>query len=196
MTHSSPALPAQAGGDFSLPRPKPAAAGARSAWVPLTVEGLRAILYEIRPADLAEIEAVMPRGQTPWASMPFLAESSVIGAIFTWNNWPAAALGFCEIRPGVFEGWSWGTVHYTDCAPAMAEFIRSVALPALIRADVHRIQASSLAGYAEAHRWIDWLGLKREGVLHGYGSDGSDFVTFAWVKGQHGNVPSLRGGKA
>ena len=54
--------------------------------------------------------------------------------------------------------------------------------PRYFAAGVHRIQATSLDGYDEVHRWLRALGLEREAVLPAFGRNGEDFVQFAKVK--------------
>ena len=62
----------------------------------------------------------------------------------------------------------------------ITRWLKRELFPRYEAAGVHRIQAISLDGYDEIHRWLISLGLEREaGPMRGYGKNGEAFVQFA-----------------
>lgn len=148
---------------------------------PLSIEALRFILANLRREDLHEIVSTLPE-RVPFTDIAsILCQQSLFGAVIRHRGQPAAAIGVVENWSGVWEGWSWGTADFSRCHGAMAEWCRAVLMPAVQRLGVHRIHVKALAGHGEAHRWIEWLGLTREGDHPGYGRFAETFVTFAWT---------------
>jgi len=91
---------------------------------------------------------------------------------------------FCYVpqRIGV---WSLG-MFATDSFQKVGKFltkriIRDI-IPALVRANAHRVEVQSICGYDEVHNWIRFLGLKEEVMLKSYGKNGEDFKQFSWTK--------------
>lgn len=70
------------------------------------------------------------------------------------------------------------TEDFPRIAFAMTKFVRKRLLPKYAEMGFKRVEAASVAGYDEAHRWIETLGLKRIGVLEGVGRGGEDFIHF------------------
>lgn len=89
--------------------------------------------------------------------------------------------GLIEHRPHVATLLFFATDGFPAIALGLTRFIRQRLFPRVKRAGVHRIEAVSIAGYHETHRWIEILGLKREAEFRGYGKNGETFVQFAWV---------------
>ena len=50
------------------------------------------------------------------------------------------------------------------------------------RESLRRVQATTHADFDRGRRFLEWLGFKNEGVLQGYGPDGSDHIIYARVK--------------
>ncbi len=46
----------------------------------------------------------------------------------------------------------------------------------------HRVECQSIEGYEEVHQWLEFLGLKKESRIAGFGRNGENFITFAYVK--------------
>lgn len=175
MLKPSPASAAKAAGAFSF----------APLDLPQGFDDLVAILDDLRVGDRRELLATLPEVIDDYdhaTQATMLRKGSALGAIFHHDDMPAAAIGFYQPWRGVWEGWSFGTRGYRACMPAMAEWCRGVALPAIDARHIHRVQVKSIGSYAEAHRWIEWLGLSREGEQPRFGRDGEDFVTFAWVR--------------
>jgi len=86
-----------------------------------------------------------------------------------------------EARPNVVTLLFFATDRFPEVAIAVTRFITRELFPRYRAAGVHRVEAVSIDGYDEAHRWIGLLGLKHEAVLRGFGKNGETFHQFAWV---------------
>ena len=51
----------------------------------------------------------------------------------------------------------------------------------IIRPCQRRVE-QSIEGYKEIHRWLQFLGLQKEGEMPGYGRNGENFITFSYVR--------------
>jgi hypothetical protein len=92
---------------------------------------------------------------------------------------PVLLGGFEPIRPGVYECWLAGSLDaWTQHWRTFTRVCRRL-LADLFANGAHRVQTCALASRTAAHRWYASVGLAREGVLHGYGATGADFIMFA-----------------
>lgn len=98
------------------------------------------------------------------------------------GNEPVAIGGLIQHRPNVATLLMYATDRFPAIAHPLTRFIRKCLFPAGRETGVHRIEATSIAGYDEAHRWIEMLGLQREAELPGYGRGGETYISFAWVR--------------
>lgn len=90
--------------------------------------------------------------------------------------------GFEPIRPGVFEAWLAGPESTWREHGHLVSRVCRREVDALLKRGAHRVQVTALANRSRAHVWYERaLGMEREGVHHGYGSNGEDAVTFARV---------------
>ena len=53
---------------------------------------------------------------------------------------------------------------------------------AIEQTGAHRVECQSIEGYEEVHNWLEFLGLKKESLIKGFGRNGENFITFAYVK--------------
>jgi hypothetical protein len=93
---------------------------------------------------------------------------------------PVAAIGARQRWPGVWSVWAWGTDEWPKVVVSLTRHAKRTLIPLLVERGAHRAQCASLAEHAEAHRWLEYLGAKREATLTGYGRNGEDFALFRW----------------
>ena len=111
------------------------------------------------------------------------------GRIAWWNGRPAALMAFVELRPGVWEVWSFGTEDFQRVALELMRWCRKEANDILQHCKGHRLQCYSRADYADAHKLIGAMGGTSEGPpLRRFGKDGSDYQTFVWLNGENDAV--------
>ncbi len=96
------------------------------------------------------------------------------------TNLPFLVGGLIPIRKGVYEAWLAGTMEgWEKHGFAITRFCRKQ-VDDLLKTEAHRVHVVSLAGRNHAHEWYErGIGMKREGVLKGYFSNGADAVMFA-----------------
>ena len=95
-----------------------------------------------------------------------------IGMSFTGvvNNKPIAAGGVFPLWDGVAEGWVLATKVMKQRTDMM-----------IANNLIKRLQTSVKADCDIAIRFAKWLGLKEEGLMKGYGPDGSDYYRYARI---------------
>lgn len=84
-------------------------------------------------------------------------------------------------RPNVVTMLFFATDRFPRIAYPLARFTKKNLFPRYREAGVHRIEAVSIDGYHEAHRWIRLVGMSHEAALRGYGKGGETYHQFAWV---------------
>jgi hypothetical protein len=95
---------------------------------------------------------------------------------------PVALAGLIEHRPNVISLLFFGTDDFPAAGGQLTRKIRKHIFPELKRIGKHRIEAVSMVGHDDAHRWIQTLGLQLEGApMRGFGKDGEAFQQFSWV---------------
>lgn len=99
-----------------------------------------------------------------------------------WEAQPVAVGGLVENRPHVLTALFFATDAFPQIALEVSYTVARM-LRDIKASDVHRIEAVSLVGHDEAHRWIRHFGLQPEGSpMRGYGKNGEAYQQFAWVK--------------
>jgi hypothetical protein len=102
-------------------------------------------------------------------------------AIMLDDGTPVGCGAMVASRPNVVTGMFFATDDFPKIVLPLTKFITRRLYPAYIARGFHRIDCVSIEGYDETHRWIELLGLSREGVLRRAGKGGEDFIQFAWV---------------
>jgi hypothetical protein len=169
--------------------------------LPLTVEAVGQVLYNLRAADRREIEATVHRFDsralaeaTCACRLGFVAAvedppspmgyggagppspEGYGGASLT----PIAVLAAGELWPGVWQLGLFATPRWPEVGGAVTRFARRWLEPRLRALGAHRAQAFSLADHDDAHRWMLRLGARCEATLAGWGRGGEDFKVFVW----------------
>jgi hypothetical protein len=90
-----------------------------------------------------------------------------------------AAFGIVPLWHGVGEAWMVPTVHSKARKVALGRALRIGFDDLCNELKMHRVQAAAKVGHNAAHRLLEFVGMKSEGVMHRYGPDGSDFVRYA-----------------
>lgn len=137
----------------------------------------------MRSRDIYEFLAVSPMESHEGLVMQIMERyGNRNDLIVAKDHGEAVAIGgLIQHRPNVATLLFFATDGFPAIALGLTRFIRQKLFPRVKRAGIHRIEAISIAGYHETHRWIEILGLKREAEFKGYGKNGETFVQFAWV---------------
>ena len=147
--------------------------------LPLTVEAVGQVLYNLRPSDRREIEATVHRFDSQR-----LAEATCacrLGfAAAAADLTPVAVLAAGEPWPGVWQLGLFATPRWPEVGRAVTRFAKPWLEKQLRALGAHRAQAFSIADHDEAHRWMLRLGASCEATLAGWGRGGEDFKVFVW----------------
>jgi hypothetical protein len=106
-----------------------------------------------------------------------------IGMSFTGmlNNKPIAAGGVFPLWDGVAEGWVLATKEINNYPITFARVMKQRTDMMIANNLIKRLQTSVKADCDIAIRFAKWLGLKEEGLMKGYGPDGSDYYRYARI---------------
>lgn len=149
--------------------------------IPISLTAVEYLCLNLREIDAAEIYNM--RGHDD----PLLLAREVVyaasygkAAIAEHNGRPAAIIGAAPLWPNVWTVFSFGTDDWPKCAMALTRYGKRVLTPYLMARGVHRLQCESRIDHIQAHKWLSVMGAKPDGLLGGYGRDGSDYVMFSW----------------
>lgn len=151
---------------------------------PATTAALRKVALNMRERDFLELSAALPfRNRIELAE--YFTEAYLgrgdLRVVYDRDDQPVAVIGSLMPRPGVLSLLMFATPGVCTVHLSLTRWLRKRWLPAMVEADVHRIDAISLDGYSRMHRWLEAIGLRRESVMAKFGREGQDFVMFAWV---------------
>jgi hypothetical protein len=103
------------------------------------------------------------------------------GWVACHHDLPVAYVGAVEMWPGMWAPSVFGTDAFPSVGLGLTQFIRRRMIPSLLELGMRRAEAKSIDGHDDAHRWMEVLGARREGVPHlNYGKGGETFHTFVW----------------
>jgi hypothetical protein len=136
----------------------------------------------MRPEDLRELSCQMPDDISVEDGAVF---SAGLGEawIAKLDGQPVAAFGAAPMSmPGnVLSIWAWGTKRLPRAAPAITRFVREECAPKWIANGVTRVEARSIEGHHQAHRWLSGAGAFSI-EYPCYGKGGEHFRLFWWTK--------------
>lgn len=95
------------------------------------------------------------------------------------SGYPVLIGGFEPVRPGVFHGWQMAVADGWERYGRAFHKLSVRLMDNLLADGAHRIQACPLLSRHAAHAWYLRAGMRNEGILRGYCTDGSDAVMFA-----------------
>ncbi len=142
-----------------------------------------AVATRMRAHDVEELSAVLPYDPVPDIALHMAnTYGSRDDVKVVWSGRErVAVIGDIMCRPGSLALLMFATDKLPQVGLSLTRFLKREWLPRLPAAGVHRVEAASLAGYDDMHRWLEMIGLRREGVMRRFGKRGEDFVRFAWV---------------
>jgi len=150
-----------------------------------TADDIRTVALAMRQADFDEFIA-LSHADTREALATHLvarfAGRADVMAGFDASDQPVAVAGLVEHRPNVLSALFFATDAFESVALEVT-YIAHRLLRDVKTTGVHRIEAVSLVGHDQAHRWIRHFGLEAEGPpMRGFGKNGEAYQQFAWVR--------------
>lgn len=146
---------------------------------PINFDEVLFVVRNMRAWDKREIYA------TRWNDDPVeLAGDVALCGRFGWIagilGVPVAVVGAAPVHSGVWSAFMFATDDFRQISLSLTKFAKRVMIPALVATGAHRAECLSLAGHTDAHRWLESLGAKPEGVAAGFGRGREDFVRYVW----------------
>lgn len=144
---------------------------------------IRRVALNMRDSDFAEFSAVS-FADNRRALADMLAEQyGKRHMLCAWHDGkPVWVGGAVQLRPRVFSLLFFSTDDLPKIGVASTLFIKRRLFPQYFRAGAHRLEAVSLATHTEAHRWLEFLGLRAEtGLLEAFGKNRENFIQFSKV---------------
>lgn len=128
------------------------------------------------------------------AARGFMNTPGVKFTIVSRCGMPAAAGGYQEVMPGIWQSWMVGSVEgWAECWRSITKGSRWV-MDGLFQMGARRLQTNALLSRTAAIEWYEQgLGLQREGVMRGMGRGGEDVVLYAAVRLPQSSVIEMRG---
>ena len=81
-------------------------------------------------------------------------------------------------RPRVMSVGMFATDRWPRVAFATSRWALGTLRPVLFSSGVHRLEAASIEGNTAAHRWLEFLGFRREAVMPKFGRNGETFYLY------------------
>ena len=138
----------------------------------------------LRPEDYRETMCQLPAGTRGSTAMAAIYYDLPPG--WSWiaydNGQPVAVFGFQPMTVSVWSAWALGTRRMTRAIPAITRWCWGQE-QRLIDAGVRRLEARTIEGHHQAHRWLERLGCTRVCELPDHGRDGELFYLYAWHLG-------------
>jgi hypothetical protein len=138
------------------------------------------VTRHLRAADVRELDA------TRYGEIDLDALAYEIAKLWTLNGngWaaygdgtPVALFGATQAWPGMYSAFMLATDDFPKIALPVTKFVKQVFIP-FLRQNGHRVEARSIDGHDQAHRWLKLLGATEECRLKGFAKDGADFLVF------------------
>lgn len=146
-----------------------------------TLRDLTYIGANLRPEDYRETMCQLPEGMLGSSALAGVYQGMTPG--WNWvaslNGQPIAAFGFQPVTTPVWQAWALGTRRMTRAIPAITRWCLDQE-QRLIDAGVRRVEARTIEGHDQAHRWLERLGCARVCELPDHGRDGELFYLYAW----------------
>lgn len=147
---------------------------------------VRTVALAMRERDFTEFSAVNAadtrEGLAEALTAHYGGGREDVLAVFDRDE-PVAIAATIEWRPRSISLLFFATDAFPKVALGFTRFVVRELFPRYKAAGIHRIEAISLAGYSETHRWLETLGLRQEtGPMMCIGKRGEAFVQFAWFE--------------
>jgi hypothetical protein len=98
------------------------------------------------------------------------------------DGFPAAAGGYSEVEPGVWQSWMVGSIEgWRTSWRAMTKATLWL-MDSLLDMGARRLETSALASRVAATQWYEFLGMQYEGTWRRRAANGADVACYARVR--------------
>ncbi|MCB9949168.1 MAG: hypothetical protein H6842_15305 [Rhodospirillaceae bacterium] len=153
-------------------------------WIrPLDFEALTQVALNMRAIDAQEIFACRRDRDATALALELMAAVRLSGCAWcAGRDRPVAVFGAVELWPGRWSALMFATEEWPGVALAVTRFVRNDVMPMLLGLGARRCEVRSMATHHDAHRWLEHLGARAEGVHPDEGCGAEPFITYAWTR--------------
>ncbi len=145
---------------------------------PLTLSAVAHVARHMRVIDAREVFAMRADTDPEKLARECVALSQFGGVLRAGR--PAVAFGAVPLWPGAYEMWMFATDEFRHVRRGLTRRALAHYAQQMLAAGANRAEARSLAGNHEAHRWLQFLGARREAVMPDHGRNRETFHLYAW----------------
>lgn len=138
-------------------------------------------MANLRPRDTAEIFCQIPGEPKTHELAHTLVNYALHAFAVRIDGQPVAAFGVSYLSAAAVSVWAFGTKRMRRAVPSITRHVRGVIVPDLIADGYRTMEARSMVGYVEAHRWMLSTGAVQADLPYVFGKNGEEFVTFRWT---------------
>lgn len=160
-------------------------------------EEIFAVAENMRERDYEEISALrytQTRKELAYAIANNIADFETV-YVCGDDEGPIAIVTYIPMRPGVWNLGMFATDRFEKVGIYLTKRIIRDIIPALDRSKAHRVEAWSIEGYTEVHKWLRFLGLEEECTVRKCGKNGEDFKIFSYIRGNDASVKWRKNGE-
>lgn len=142
------------------------------------------VATRMREHDRLELAAVLPFDHVPDIALHLAntyGERDDVKVVWRGDD-AVAVIGALMTRPNSLALLMFATDDISKVGLPITRWLKREYLPRMRHAGVHRVEAASILGYPDMHRWLRSLGLKREALMLRFGKRGEDFLLYAWAR--------------
>ena len=155
---------------------------------PYNIYSLNYICQNLREIDQREIYPLLQhKSSTFLANLTYQACEAGQASVIWVNKLPAAVVGLHPLHGNVcWQVFIFGTDHFKSGMTVIMRDIRKhIRKVCDMYPEAQRMQADSHFEHTEAHEWMERLHGVRESVMPCYGSDGSTYYRYRFLRQGH-----------
>lgn len=140
------------------------------------------IAAHLRPQDHKEVFCQLTEDTYAMeVAMILLHTPGSLAYIAYYKDRPAALFGVTPMTPYCLSVWAVGTKDMRKVVPGLTDFFAMDLVPVLIEQGYKTMEARSIEGHTEAHRWMESTGAVAVSEPFEFGRNGELFTLFRWT---------------
>ncbi len=147
---------------------------------PYEKEAVLHICSNLRPQDERELACTNENFSPELLAIKCMLLKDFLAVAYDGGE-PVAVIGTMKIHPTLWAAYMFATPRFPVIGLPMTRWTRRVYIPALRALGAKRIEARSIEGHTEAHRWMKAAGAKEECPVPCVGMGGENFVQFVYL---------------
>lgn len=140
------------------------------------------VVANMRQQDRDEVMCQVAPGTRTWEIAYGMLMGSDAWVAYDKQDRAACFFGVSPINVAALSVWAIGTRHMWRTVAEVSKFLVTEVMPHKIEQGYRSMEARSLLGHSQAHKWMEELGGKRTGEPFEFGSGGELFVQYRWTR--------------